>query len=64
MTAKKYLQQCAARTEKFIITKNVILYIYKSNEYIVMEKGILFVLCILVIIIKSTGKEIHVDIWS
>ena len=53
MTAKKYLQQSAVRTEKFIITKNVILYIYKSNEYIVMEKGILFVLCILVIIIKS-----------
>ena len=59
MTAKKYLQQSAVRTEKFIITKKVIIYIYMSNEYdsikinIVMEKGILLVLCILVIIIKS-----------
>ena len=61
MTAKKYLQQSAVRTEKFIITKNVIIYISMSNEYdlpiakinIVMEKAILLVLCILVIIIKS-----------
>ena len=33
MTAKKYLQQSAVRTEKFIITKKVIIYIYMSNEY-------------------------------